>query len=73
MMPVLDGWNFLRCSRKSQHRVVTISAVHLNTLDDLAIGAGVDANLQKPLFAADILDVAARFCAPPRYEHEAIV
>lgn len=65
MMPVMDGWNFLKSSRRGEHRVITISAVYDDTMDALSEAAGVDGTIHKPLFAADILSVAETFCGPP--------
>lgn len=64
MMPVMDGWNFLKSNRRGDHRVITISAVYDDTMDSLTEGAGVDGTIHKPLFAADILTVAETFCGP---------
>ena len=65
MMPVMDGWKFLRSRGSSQHKVITISAVHADTMDDLGEGVLVDGTLQKPLFAKDILAVVEKFCGRP--------
>lgn len=61
MMPVMDGWEFLKERGLENHKVVTISAVHSDTLD-LQQWPGIAAVLHKPLFAEDILGIAESFC-----------
>lgn len=62
MMPQMSGWDFLKQKERKGHRVITISAVNANTLDELGEWNEVDAKMQKPLFLADILSLVEKFC-----------
>lgn len=64
MMPVMSGWDFLKDKTRQGHKVITISAVHEETLDDLGEWGGVEARIQKPLFADDVLGLVKKFCEP---------
>ena len=64
MMPVMDGWTFLKEKRQTAHRVVSISATHADPLEDLEKWQGVDAQFNKPLFAQDLLEIVRKFCGP---------
>ena len=64
MMPVMDGWDFLKDARRGTHRVVCISAVRSDTVDDMSAWEGIDEVLPKPLHKSDLLKVVQKFCGP---------
>lgn len=62
MMPVMDGWKFLKFHRQGEHKVICISAVRPDTADDVSAWEGVDELLPKPLHMEDLLRMVHKYC-----------
>ena len=62
MMPVMNGWSFLKTSKSQNNIVITMSAVDWSHFDEPQEFPTVRGRIQKPLYREDVIAIAQGFC-----------